>query len=81
MNHSTLASVITAIESSIISKGYALPECFSEFTYWSHINYGDTFRDNIQLTFNTGRKHNDGIAFQIYRTSNGMYELNHYYWR
>lgn len=81
IRHQTLASVIDAIEKCIISKGYNLPEEFSDITYWQHINYNDTMRENLQLTFDTGRKKNDGIVFQIYRTSEGMYELNLYFWK
>jgi hypothetical protein len=81
IRHQTLASVIESIENSIVNKGYELPVEFSDITYWKHINYNSTMRENLQLTFNEGRKHNDGIVFQIYRTSEGNYELNLYYWR
>lgn len=79
--YDTLHSVIDAIQNAILNKGYELPSEFSNITYWQHINYGDTMKENIQLTNETGRKANDGIVFQIYRTSNGNYELNMYFWR
>ena len=80
IRHETYSSVISSIEIAITSKGYELPTEFDNIGFWGNIGYNETKSQNIQLTFNEGRKANDGVVFQVYRSSNGTYELNLYFW-
>lgn len=79
IRHQTLSSVITQVEIVINSKGYNVPECFTDIGYFTHIEYGTTQRFNEEL--NKEGKRKNGISFQIYRSSNGNYELNLYFWK
>ena len=80
IRHETYSTVISSIETAITSKGYNLPDEFSTIGFWSNVAYNETKSENIQLTFNEGRKANDGVVFQVYRSNNGTYELNLYFW-
>ena len=75
IRHDTLHTVINSIQQAITGRGYSLPSEFDEFGFWSHVAYGTTRSENIQLV------KNDGIAFQIYRDCKGSYELNLYFWK
>lgn len=81
IRHETYSTIISSIETAITSKGYDLPNEFSHIGFWGNVGYNETNSENIQLTFNESRKANDGIAFQVYRASNGIYELNMYFWK
>lgn len=80
IKHETYASVIGSIETAITSKGYELPTEFANIGFWGNVAYNETKSENIQLVFNEGKKHINGIAFQVYRSNNGTYELNMYFW-
>ena len=79
IRHQTLSSTIKTVEDAIQSRGYNIPDSFTNIGYFSHIEYGTTHRFNEELQA-TGKR-NNGIAFQIYRDDRGMYELNMYFWR
>ncbi len=79
IRHLTLSSVIGEVESLIKSKGYTVPECFTDIGYFNHVDYGTTQRFNEGLTGEN--KRNNGIAFQVYRCDRGNYELNMYFWK
>jgi hypothetical protein len=79
IRHTTLSSVITEVENIIKTKGYNVPECFTDLGYFSHVEYGTTQRYNEKLSGE--HKRDNGIAFQIYRCSRGNYELNMYFWK
>ena len=74
IRHDTYAGTICALENFILDSNLMIPAEFSEFNYWSNLNYETTKSDNIQI------EKNNGIVFQVYRSNNGTYELNAYLW-